>query len=448
MKRRKFLNLWALCTVMIMSACKNAAFLDVVPDKALNTLRSYEDYQALLNNTMVMNVSPSIGDAASDEYYKISFIGTTDGIASRQKLYTWRDEDYPLEWSLPYQVVFYANTVLEGLDGDDHPKARIVRGQALFHRAYMFFQLAQVFAPPYEPESAPDLSGLPLRLTADVNEPISRSSLADTYNRILRDAKEAAKLLGPSAAGQSQPSRQAAYGLLARTYLVTGDFVQALFYADSCLALQPNLMDYNRLDPTANYPFTRLNEEVIFQTTRIAQGTLQLFANPICRISEEVVAMYHPDDLRKDLFFIDYGDGVGFKGSYDGSSAAFHGIGTDEIYLIAAEASTRLNSLKNAHSRLNTLLSSRWRFGAYEDVEGLTKEALLARILQERRKSLIFRGLRWMDLRRLNVLGAALTLTRQLEGQIYTLPPGDPRWTFLIPQEVTSFHPLMQQNHR
>src|SRR5690606_16551293 len=126
-------------------ACKKAKYLEAAPDKALNTLKSYSDYQAILNNTMVMNISPSIAEAAFDEYYVTGFSGTPENILRQQNLYTWNDDEFPLEWSLLYQIVFYANTVLDGLKGDDHVDARVIRGQALFHRAHTFFQLAQLY---------------------------------------------------------------------------------------------------------------------------------------------------------------------------------------------------------------------------------------------------------------------------------------------------------------
>ena len=61
----------------------------------------------------------------------------------------------------------------------------------------------------------------------------------------------------------------------------------------------------------------------------------------------------------------------------------------------------------------------------------------LAKVLTERRKELLMRGLRWTDLRRLNRDSRfAVTLSRTVQGQEYLLPPGDPRYTLLIPNEV------------
>jgi len=56
--------------------------------------------------------------------------------------------------------------------------------------------------------------------------------------------------------------------------------------------------------------------------------------------------------------------------------------------------------------------------------------------LKERRKELLFRGLRWTDLRRLNLDPRfAVTLARNVSGQIYSLPPEDPRYAWPIPDD-------------
>jgi hypothetical protein len=65
-------------------------------------------------------------------------------------------------------------------------------------------------------------------------------------------------------------------------------------------------------------------------------------------------------------------------------------------------------------------------------------------ILQERRKELLFRGTRWTDLKRLNQDPKyAITLSRQLNGQVYQLPAGE---TFVawIPQRTIDMSGMKQ----
>jgi hypothetical protein len=88
---------------------------------------------------------------------------------------------------------------------------------------------------------------------------------------------------------------------------------------------------------------------------------------------------------------------------------------------------------------LNTLIERRWKkkgdeinfipFTASTETEALTK------ILEERRKELVTRGLRWSDLRRLNMDPRfQVTLNRSYDHEIYQLLPNDKRYTFAIPQ--------------
>jgi hypothetical protein len=116
----------------------------------------------------------------------------------------------------------------------------------------------------------------------------------------------------------------------------------------------------------------------------------------------------------------------------------FGGLATDELYLIRAECKVRAGNLSAALSDLNKLLRSRWK-GKYQDIVLQDQEAVLSIILKERRKELVFRGLRWGDLRRLNRDSRfAVTLTRTLDGQVYQLLPRDKRYVLPIPeQEVT-----------
>lgn len=57
------------------------------------------------------------------------------------------------------------------------------------------------------------------------------------------------------------------------------------------------------------------------------------------------------------------------------------------------------------------------------------------------------RGLRWMDLKRLNKDSANIILTRQVNGQTYTLQPNDLRYALPLPEDIIQITG-MQQNPR
>ncbi len=119
--------------------------------------------------------------------------------------YTWQKQLYTrdeiLDWALPYREAFYSNVVLTGLSGLSVNRAQQTqynneKGSALFFRAHAFYQLSQVFAPYYSINNNNDnASGIPLRLQADINEPIQRAGLKASYDQIFSDLQQALPLL-------------------------------------------------------------------------------------------------------------------------------------------------------------------------------------------------------------------------------------------------------------
>ena len=132
------------------------------------------------------------------------------------------------------------------------------------------------------------------------------------------------------------------------------------------------------------------------------------------------------------------------KGSYAGNFFPFGGLATDELYLIRAECAARAGDSNSAMADINTLLSARWRRGAFPGYTVGSAQEALDTVLLERRKELAFRGLRWTDLRRMNAEGANITLTRNLNGTLYTLAPNSPLYVLPIPPDVISLSAIAQ----
>ena len=146
------------------------------------------------------------------------------------------------------------------------------------------------------------------------------------------------------------------------------------------------------------------------------------------------MALYSENDSRIGHYFIDRGTGgLNIKAFHTGRILWFGGIGTNEIFLTVAECLARVNRLEEAAQSLETLLQNR-----IFDFEGVTfqnSSEALNTILKERRKELLFRGIRWMDLRRLNAEGAGIILRRDLGSQTITLTPNSPRYVFPLPPD-------------
>src|SRR5690606_31255137 len=127
------------------------------------------------------------------------------------------------------------------------------------------YHVAQIFAPPFH-ESNFDAAGIPIRMTPDVNVPVQRENVAETYELIVTDLKETCRLLGATRPQYpTRPYQASAYGALARVFLSMGAYEEAGRYADSCLQLHDELMDFNDFPyGSSSYPFERFNPEVIF----------------------------------------------------------------------------------------------------------------------------------------------------------------------------------------
>ncbi len=147
---------------------------------------------------------------------------------------------------------------------------------------------------------------------------------------------------------------------------------------------------------------------------------------------------YENADLRKTLFFEkDRNSMIRYRGSYYGSSLLFTGLALDEVYLTRAESNARLGNLVEALSDLNTLLRNRYKKEDFVNLTTQNQDQLLGRILMERKKELLLRGIRWEDLRRLNKNPKTATnLKRNIAGAEVELLSNSPRFIWPFPEEA------------
>ena len=431
------LLIFAACLIAT-SSCKK--YLDAKPNLLLAIPSSFKDLQALLNETYIMNQNgPQIPTAAADEYYTIT---TSFQSASQydQSIYIWNTKLNStlndVDWQQAYIRIEVANTVLDYVDQfktnqsiTDYNK---IKGSALFFRRWDFYNLSQVYSPPYNSANSALPYGICLRLSSSITDPSKRSTVQETYDRIILDLKTASSLLPVTSNFPTDPSRPAALGLLARVYLSMSDYKNAALYADSCLNFNSKLIDYNSIVPNQSNPFQQFNDEVIFHCGYSVR--------PIVRngyIDTVLYSSYSNNDLRKQLYYTS--NARKYIGTYTGDYETFNGIATDEMYLIKAECEARDENIPGGLSDLNTLIAKRFITGTFAPFTASSSSDLLQFVLMERRKELAFRGLRWTDLRRLNQDPVmAVTLTRNINGTTYSLAPNDKHYTFLIPQNVTN----------
>ncbi|MNE23822.1 SusD family protein [compost metagenome] len=315
----------------------------------------------------------------------------------------------------------------------------------MFFRAHAFYSIAELFAPVYNKLTADGELGIPFRLKADMNEKSERSTLEQTYQQILSDLKDAALLLPQTDSYKTRPVKAAALGLLARVYLSMSDYENALKVADVALKLNTTLLDYNTLDLIGYNPFLPFNEEMVFYAQLSYNEALY---SGYFNVDSALIDLYQPDDLRLKAFFLKRSNGTySYMGSYS-PQYLFGGIANDELLLIRAECYARKEEVNLAMDDLNYLLKNRIERQSFVPLSAQSKEEALAAVLKERRKELVYRGLRWTDLRRLNLEpDKAVTLRRKVAGVSYELPPNDKRYVYPIPEDVLKSSG-MSQNER
>lgn len=453
--------IWLLLLAIALPACKKD-FLTTIPNSFLQVPVTLEDYQAILDDEKLFCQTPSSGVESGNEFYFLPGIELKIP-SSTWNLYRWMQqinllEDSALDWSIPYQQVFYTNQVLEGLKKVDStsvqaPPHHAVSGMAYFCRAYAFYNLAQLYTIPFDSATMHEQRGIPLPLSAVVSTHQVRTTVAATYDQILNDLQKAVWLLPDtiSSVYRNRPSKPAAWAMLARVLLGMRRYTEAENAANHCLQLYNKLMNYDTVKMTgASNPFSMYNAETLYQSRLQDKNSVTYAFQQLAGFVDTVLyKSYEAGDLRASLYYRVLPWGRIMKANYYGDNRSlFTGLATDEVYLIRAECRARLGNTITAMQDLNTLLQNRYTPAMFVARQSSSAQEALTLILKEREKELVLRGQRWTDLRRLNMeTGRAVELTRSINNEIYVLPPNDKRYTLPIPLVVIRLN-NMEQNPR
>ncbi|WP_426330105.1 RagB/SusD family nutrient uptake outer membrane protein [Pedobacter sp. R-06] len=436
----------AILVVLSLIGCKK--FLDEKSDKKLAVPENLDDLQALLNSeNLVSLVDPSAGEISSDDFYLTDADFNSLSQDRERRLYLWQKDHLfansssPNDWQNLYSLVYLANTVIENIakiekTGQNATRYNNILGQAYFHRGRAYYSILHLWSVAYNSQTAGNDLGMVIRESTDFNIRSERSDVQTGYDYILSDLNRASALLPLLPPSPVRPAKQSALGLLSRVYLGMRKYDLSLLYADSCLRISNNLLDYNTVNSTKTVPFIRFNSEVLFDCYN---GTPAILGNTRAKIVPELYNSYAADDLRKILYFRNNNNGTyGWRGSYTGSTGLFPGIAIDEILLNRAECLARKGEFQLALNDLNALLVKRYRTNTFSPYTLENAGDIKTLVLNERRKELTMRNIRWSDLKRLNMEGADINLKRSIAGVTYSLAANDPRYALEIPEDVVA----------
>lgn len=423
-----------------------------------------KDLQALLSDIYTTTQGCCQSTIRSSEYVYVADEDLGSLADEERDMYSWNKQinywgDSSFDWTYQFNIIKSANLVLDGLLKFDvnNTEVKYIKAQAHFFRALAYFNLAQIFCKPYIKENAATDLGLPLRYTSDVNHLESRSNLDQVYKMVLSDLEIAKNDLPIQPKDIYHTSKTASFALLAKVHLIMQEYNLAKNYADSVLKYKPDLMNFNNsalVSTSIPYRFLaegKGNPEIIFFASALRSGTYfeVSYLGNIVQVSPSFYDSYSSDDLRKMYFFGQSGSYTNFAGSYSGTNDVFQGLSTNEFYFIRSECHARLNNHALARQDLNLLLKNRYSTDKAPNITEDNQEALLRIILAEKVKEFPrIANIWWEDIRRLNLDPRfQKTLTRTVNGQIFTLPPNDPRYVFPIPMNEIKFSNI-EQNQR
>lgn len=438
-----------LILIIAGSSCSKEDFLSKKPSTGIVTPTTLTDLRGMLDNTPVFMWTPGIGEASADNYY-MTYANWQASTEVVRNAYTWGKDIYGStrnidDWSKPYAQILYANIVLEQLQNitpsvSEQAEWNNVKATALFLRAFAHYNLVSHFAPAYDSSTAQTDPGIPLRFSSDIHSLAQRSTVKECYEKILSDINQAMPQLSATllTTSRNRPNKPAAYALLSRISVSVRNYDAGQKYADSCINLYNKLVNYNTISTTATTPFDKLNDESLYYAVLIDYD-VNLSISTTAYIDTLLYQSYATNDLRRAIYFRTIsGTNMGTKRPYSGTINAYSGLAMDEVYLNRAECLARAGNTTAAMTDLNTLLINRWKTGTYINMTATSAADALQKILAERRKELLFRGLRWTDLKRLNKENVVYTLQRILSGTTYTLSPNSLLYVLPIPDNEIS----------
>ncbi|MDD7887820.1 RagB/SusD family nutrient uptake outer membrane protein [Flavivirga sp. 57AJ16] len=452
--------------VVVLTSCNTDELLDITPYR--QTIPStVEEFRLLMDERSNVDGRFSKGRAPMYEidFFMSDEVKVPDGQLANyisfsgetryRNAITWEtDFCNPLEddsdWGVLYNQILVANTVLEAMDnpeiiGDDGLR-NTLRSEAKVHRALAYFSLINLYSKQYNPTTASNDLGVPIRLTKEPSGSLERSSVQGVYTLILQDINEAiasgALPDAPQTFIRIRPSMASAYAVLAKVNLAMGDYDGALEAADNSLQLYDALYNYNDI---FFLPDNFDNEEVLMIKERPARSpfSITLFA------SNDLIAAYEPSDLRlSHKFILDF-----FSNEYAfdrNRTKSTLSPTVPEMYLIRAECNARVGDLSLVNDDLNTIRENRISTTDYTPtIEFADRTSALTLVKEERFRELAGTGLRLFDLKRYNTFDEAdIDVVKVIDGTTYTLEANSNRWIVPIARKLIQQNPEIEQSPR
>lgn len=378
--------------------------------------------------------------ASNDPYYKNDLVPSLTAVSTN--------------WNTPYQFIYTANSILEGLKKSDKVSESVktqLQGEAKFIRAFCYFYLTNLFGE------------VPLSLTTDyrINNSNLKARQTEVYQSIITDLTDAESLLQEDyyTTERVRPNKWAARAMLSRVYLYNKNWIAAEKTATQIIDKKPMYALKNDL----NEVFLSNSTEAIWQlmpnskiwNTNEANHFILTAIPSSVSLRTELLSEFEADDQRKTnwigsvtinnkTYYYPYKYKVGKVSSLTEYSMVLR---LAEQYLIRAEARINQNKVDLGIEDLNLLRTRARPLPSALNpnplpaiVNGLNQAEALLWVEKERRIELFSEwGHRWLDLKRTERASTVLAPIKGTGWQATDV-------LFPIPQDEINANSLITQN--
>jgi hypothetical protein len=409
-----WLDLKPTTEVVSLEAIKNLVDADYAINGIYSTFQSYEYYGARMQY---------YADVTGDD---MQATGTNKRSSQFYMMISNTDNVYTSLWAKPYEVIRYANNILEQIDAlevtsSEQEKKDDIKGQALALRALALFDATRVFGSTYQKDNGESLGGCIILTAVGPDFMPARNTVGECYTQIISDLTAAIPLLTTSK-NDGKINRWAAKTLLSRVYLYKGDNTNALLQAEE--AITGATANGYRLWTNAEYASStaawksKFTPEVLFEVVNnvsdragndgIAYLMLRSGYNDIV-LTEAFLNLLNedPDDVRHKLTKLETSSSsynktqpvylLKYTGpESDVRNANIPVLRISEAYLNAAESAVKLENNDKAIQYLEPIVKRA------NPANSVTGTVTLEQVIKERRKEFVGEGHRQFDALRNN----------------------------------------------
>lgn len=472
---RNIIHTLLVVLVFTFSACND--FLNNVP-KGMTIPQEMDDYQKLLNSQTFLNLSDPSLEYLTDNVHllnKDSKYGSGYVYLNKSEylrnLYSFKGGQVYVPgtkdgiWNGAYSRLFTLNSIINevmGSKGGNENAKKQIKAEALFARAYQYYNLVNIYGKHYNKETSSTDLGVPYITKADINQKYHRHTVAEVYDMMLADLNEAAPHIPEIALNKAHPNQAAVNSFYAKLHLSMGNYQESLKYANAALKGNDKLLNLNEYEMKEGDTWGRVHKkgdeterlpDIDHPETNYAKWSNSGAIHGTVLLSREMRDIFASDldgaiDLRKEYYYSEDSVKLGANPDYFPGECAFvlyanHQVGltSTENYFIAAECEARVGSKDRAMDLINIVRDNRM-----ENNTGLkaanNKEAL-NKVIEEKRREFCFRGpYRFFDLKRFNLEpDLQKTVVHTVDGDTFTLPPNDPRYVFPVNNEILEYNP-------